>query len=718
MNAIEPKSPWQETETAIVPAEPPIGVAQMLWRRKWTLILVLILCIGAGVGYLFLATPIYTSTGLLYVEHSAPPLTSDNERQVPANYAYTEAQVVQSLPVLSMALQQPGIKDLPTFQGQDDLMKTLQDMLDARVGEKDDIINLAVSTPYSEDSAKIAQAVVDSFLTYHATHRRTNASEMLKVLQKEKNAQEQKRGEWLRAMLKFKQENQALSFDLDKSNLAIERMSALSTALTTTQMDAIQAKADFDAACKAASDPSKLSHLMESQQVGGSRYPQDIEDSSIRNNLHQLQVQLAGLKQDVSDDSPAVRALQKKIEEVKSQVSDREKRFAESYVVSMTQRKEAAEQRLVKLQEAYDQQHKVAQSSTVKGAEYAVLDAELKRTERSCDLLDTRIKEINVSGDAGATNIAVLQSPEVPTLPSKPKKNIVLAGAGLIGLLLGFGWVIVRERNDVRLRTGAQIALIVSAPVLGTVPRMRRSRSIVKSGQYVLTHTGSAIAEAYRTIRTNIFSRSPKGQGVVLQITSPCANEGKTTLTSNLGIAMAQSGQKTLVLDADLRNPSQHKIFSLPEDGGLRDVLSGKASLLHCVKSTTIGNLDILSCGTDGANLGELLTGPAFRELLRELSQKYRYILVDSPPVTQQADSRILAANCDATVLVLRADQSERTATQQARNGIVDAGGKVLGVVVNATSGRSGQYAYPGYPRGDSLKVEMVATEKMATNAV
>jgi capsular exopolysaccharide synthesis family protein len=178
-------------------------------------------------------------------------------------------------------------------------------------------------------------------------------------------------------------------------------------------------------------------------------------------------------------------------------------------------------------------------------------------------------------------------------------------------------------------------------------------------------------------------------------ITSPVSGDGKSTLVSNLAIAMACAGQKTLILDADFRKPTQHLIFRLnPRERCLSDVFAGTLALGAAVQPTGIETLHVLTCGYQIANPAEVLHSPQFAHLLTCLTEVYDRIVIDAPPVTVVTDAQILGALCDATVLVLRADKSVRKVAQHAIDP-ASVGAHLLGVVVNeaTNTARCGYYS-------------------------
>jgi capsular exopolysaccharide synthesis family protein len=231
-------------------------------------------------------------------------------------------------------------------------------------------------------------------------------------------------------------------------------------------------------------------------------------------------------------------------------------------------------------------------------------------------------------------------------------------------------------------------------PVLGVVPHIVGTRTPSQRGMQLHLDPMSDVAEAYRTIRTGVYFGTPGGAAKTILVTSPAPGDGKTTLASNLAVAMAQAGNRILLLDADFRKPMQHKIFNLPKGVGLSSVLAGTMTLEQAIQETVVPNLSVLPCGPIPANPSEILNSQSFADVLDQLVERYDHVILDSPPVLPVTDARILAASCDATILAIRAEKSTRKAATYARDTLTSVGARLLGVVVNDVPRRKGIYGY------------------------
>jgi len=226
---------------------------------------------------------------------------------------------------------------------------------------------------------------------------------------------------------------------------------------------------------------------------------------------------------------------------------------------------------------------------------------------------------------------------------------------------------------------------------------MHGDRSVVARGRKVHFEPNCRAAEAYRAIRTSVFFGVPEGKAKTIVITSAEPLEGKTTLASNLAIAMAQAGQKTLLLDADFRNPMQYKVFEMNSSDGLVSLLSGTTTIERAIQASGTDGLELLPCKTQLVNSAEIINSKSFSTLLKDLSGRYDRIIIDSPPLLPVTDAQILAATSDVTLLVLRAGKSTRKSSRMARDSLLSVGANLLGVVVNNAPKRGSYGYYGGY---------------------
>jgi capsular exopolysaccharide synthesis family protein len=270
----------------------------------------------------------------------------------------------------------------------------------------------------------------------------------------------------------------------------------------------------------------------------------------------------------------------------------------------------------------------------------------------------------------------------------KSRVAITLFEGLLIGLMLGVALTFL----DTRFRSADEIRSGVGLAILGAVPHTHGRQSNSIRGRKVHLDPTSEVAEAYRSVRTALYFGATDAETRTLLVTSPSVADGKSTLSANLAIAMAQAGQRTLLIDADFRKPQQHKIFQVDDSLGLSMILAGQNSPSETIQRSGIRELDVLPAGPIPPNPTEILNSETFESLLRDLAGQYDHVLIDAPPVGPVSDARILSAMCDATILVLRAQKSSRKSAAHARDALLSVGGNILGIVVNDVPRRKLRY--------------------------
>lgn len=216
-----------------------------------------------------------------------------------------------------------------------------------------------------------------------------------------------------------------------------------------------------------------------------------------------------------------------------------------------------------------------------------------------------------------------------------------------------------------------------------------------KSELITIQDPKSPVSEAYRTLRTNIQFSSIDKEIQTIMITSSGPGEGKSTTSSNLAAVMAESGAGTIIIDCDQRKPTLHKKFLVSNKEGLSDVLAGKVEFKDAVVSTGIENLDLLTSGTKPPNPSGLLASRRMKTFIEELKEKYRYIIVDTPPVIAVTDAQIVSTYVDGCILVVASSQADRDAAQKAKKLLEKVNANILGTVLNKVESKGkGYYGY------------------------
>jgi capsular exopolysaccharide synthesis family protein len=270
-----------------------------------------------------------------------------------------------------------------------------------------------------------------------------------------------------------------------------------------------------------------------------------------------------------------------------------------------------------------------------------------------------------------------------------------------LGLVLGVALAIGIERLDDSVKSPDELAKKFQLPVLGQIPAIRVTKKKFNEAlpiNRLVSHVDprSVVAEAYRSLRTNLAFARAQSRLRTIVLTSPGPADGKSTTAANLAITFAQQGQKTLLVDADLRRAVLDKTFSIPRTPGLTEVIVGIATFENAVHDTSVENLSVMGSGQLPPNPSELLGSERMREVLAQACARFDVVLFDSPPLLAVTDAAVLSTIVDGTILVVRTGSTTREAVRRAVTQLRNVHSHVLGAVLNDIDIRSGSY-YGGY---------------------
>jgi capsular exopolysaccharide synthesis family protein len=292
-----------------------------------------------------------------------------------------------------------------------------------------------------------------------------------------------------------------------------------------------------------------------------------------------------------------------------------------------------------------------------------------------------------------------------PTIPIKPRTKLNLLFGILLGLAVGVGFALLAESLDTSIKTVQDLEKIIEGPVLGAIPIFSDDRELLP----VAATPRSVEAEAFRKLRTNFAFLGVDRGGLCCVVTSPSPDEGKSTVTANLAMAIADSGQRVIIVEADLRKPTLYKTFHLQNQVGTTTVLLDRVDTQDALQLVDGGMVAVLASGQLPPNPSELLGSAKMAEVIRELRTCADVVLIDSPPLLPVTDPMVLAPLADGILLVTRAGATSRDQALAARIACDRVGAHILGTVLNATqvrsSSRGAYYAeYQSYISEQSLK--------------
>ncbi|MBI5344457.1 MAG: polysaccharide biosynthesis tyrosine autokinase [Deltaproteobacteria bacterium] len=297
---------------------------------------------------------------------------------------------------------------------------------------------------------------------------------------------------------------------------------------------------------------------------------------------------------------------------------------------------------------ALDEQKKQVLDLSRKAIDFNVVAGESESNKQFYELLLKKLQEASLSSGVSISNVQVVDHATLPDTPIRPKKKLYILMSVIAGLFGGIIIVFFTEYMDDTIKTSDEVEQTLKLPFLAVLPSTKEQGPI-----YITAGTRSMIAEAYKTLRTNIMFSTPERPPKLLLITSATPEEGKTTVSSNLAVAMAMMGEKVLLIDADMRRHNIHKVFSLDNTIGLTNAIIDPATVPACIRPVPdCPNLSVITGGALSPNPLEMLSSHHMKDILTELGKNYDRVIMDSPPLLAVADSVILAHLADAVILV------------------------------------------------------------------
>ena len=372
-----------------------------------------------------------------------------------------------------------------------------------------------------------------------------------------------------------------------------------------------------------------------------------------------------------------------------------------------------ARQRESLLTAALDQQKAEANQMAEKLVEYNILKREAEANKALYEGLMTKLKETAISASLRSSNIRIVDPAMIPSTPARPAKARNVALAFLVGLVGGIGLALLREYLDNTVKSPDDIETLARLPSLAVVPQFvgvngqSKRASLLQSAsgngrekriELVAQHLPkSQMSEAFRALRTSILLSQADHPPQVILVTSALPREGKTTAAANLAVTLAQLGDRTVLVDADLRKPGIGRLLNLGTGkyAGLSSYLAGVSSLdLVSVPHPAIPNLVAIPTGPLPPNPADLLSSHKLADAIAELRTKFKFIVIDSPPIMAATDAVILSVQTDGVLLVVRSGETPKEAFTRTRDLLNSVKCRILGVVLNAVDSSAPDYYY------------------------
>ena len=686
------------------PAEPTFNMAEywrLLMKHRMLIAIIFVAALGVGAVATLLMTPIYTASTTFQIDRESAKVVEDSLDTGEALVAGEEFFQTQYGLLRSRSLAERVVNDLglartdaflkemgspsadaPAASRRAAVLATVRENLGVEPIRGSRLVHVTFDSPSPALSAKVANAFADAFIKANLD-RRFESSAYAREFLEERIAQTKAKLEQSeRELVAYAAQQQIISLSepgpqsAGTQSLAQSDLVALNASLAQATAARVAAEAKWR---QAASRP-----LMGVPEVLASPTIQELSQTLAKLNA-EYQQKLSRYQPEF----PEMLQLKAQIDETTRQrnaaAADIRASIQSQYQAALNE-ENALRGRVNGLKGAVlDQRDRSVQ--------YNILQRELDTTRTLYDGLLQRYKEIAVAGGVATNNISIVDRADVPVSPSKPNLLYNMALAAFLGLGLAVLAAFVAEALDESLLSPEDVEAKLGTPVLGAIPLLSRGTTPTTA----LADVRSAFSEAYYSLRTALQFSTADGAPDTLLVTSARQGEGKSTTAAAVAINLARVGARVLLVDADLRNPSLHRLLKTPNERGLSNVLSGSCSALEPVLATDLRNFSFMPCGPLPPNPAELLGGTRLGDFLQEARESFDIIVMDGPPVLGFADAPLLAAATNGTIFVVESKSTRRGPARHALRRLQVGRAKLIGAVLTKFNARAmayGSYEY------------------------
>lgn len=686
--------------------------------------------------------PEYNAVAQILVSRKAQMPTRESFTQTLLSEGRGEhVAIIKSPKIIDKAIALGRLNELPTLQRSEDPVKDILDGLEVKrtAGQDNSTLNvfeIKYRNQQRADARAVVNAIIEAYSNYITESQQSATSELSRQISKMDNELAKKIEQKQAELLELRQEAPLLWRTApgdkrqpgDVTNVHQERAVEIERDRTANVLRRVEINGKRQALQNAIDEgqsheelESVVRLLIATSQAAGGGQAGANGANTLRagqnpvelaaTQLLPLLIEEQKLLRDYSDDHPDVVNVRRSIAKLNEFYAARGVSLTEltgrdsngqkidvvaGYMQFLKQQLEELDHRDTELTKLYNSETKAVKDIATFLVDDQYLNDELERLKAQWNAIVNNVSHLDMTRDSQDYSMTVL-APAREEWSVKCYFKIVGAATGFV-LAIFAGIIFLREWRDTTVKSVSDVRkLIDGALVLGSVPQFDASLTPfnpdvpLQPSLCYFHRPGSVEAEAFRNVRTALFAGlNPKQK--VIQVSSPEPGDGKSIFISNLAIALAQSGQRVLLLDADLRRPTIHRLFQARQDIGTTEVLSGEIQLMNAVQDCPVQNLWLLTAGFNPSNPAETLSSPRFDALLAEARREFDFVLVDTPPLLVVSDPCIVASRTDGLVLVVRTHKNSRLALRQANHLLRQHDIELFGVVANGVTDPSGKY--------------------------
>jgi capsular exopolysaccharide synthesis family protein len=683
---------------------------EALRKYAWTVVALVAVGITLAVVYTRRQPEIFEAKASVQIEPRLPDLLGQPDDLVARSmvggqdYYAQQKEVLGSYKLVRETVQTDNLYlrilseqergDRPINELIDEATLRVRDGLTIKYPEQNRIMFVVVRDHSAELARDIANAHVKTYLAYSKGLLAGDITGANSVLKTEFNSAETELRDAEAAIYAFEKDNDLLAVTLE------ERQSIVSTGISAYTMKLNEAKAHHMELA------SKLDRLRKSANGDVLQSPillmaDTTSFDGLRAQYYAEHNKFKEIQKQMGPKTTEYQMQEAKVDDLYAALQGEAKRMIESVQELLNAQVETENA----LKAEIDKATKEALELGPKVVSFNELQRKKRSAEDRYNILRQRLATANLNDRLNknraydVSNIKELDAAQLPTVPVAPNIRVNVAVAGALSVLLGLGLVMLVVFLDRSIKNTKDVAQITRTPVVGVIPLLEQLEgdgSDHARDLYVHREPTSPIAECCRALRTNVMFSSADHHLKTLVVSSANPREGKTTSVIYLGTTMAQSGQRVLLVDTDMRRPRLHVPMGVSRETGLTNLIVGDRSCDEVIQKTEIPNLDLVPCGPLPPNPAELLMTQRFAKVLADLAERYDRVILDSPPLNVVTDTVVLSKHVDGTIFVVRAGNTLRDDLRRSERAIRDVGGNIFGLIVNAIEPNSRSYGY-GY---------------------
>lgn len=651
----------------------------VLLERRWMIVFIMFVAVAASLAYIYKAPKVYLATTRIQIDPEAESRISLRETPgrsggVDQEYLQTQYRNLLSRRLLADVVKQEELNEDSRYRKELDLAKALADDIQISPIRMTRLVDIGVEHPNPRKAASIANTLADKFIEANKVMLRQRTMGTLNTLRSQSQSLERDVTEAEEKVQEYRDRHSNFAtLDVTDNPIAQALMQAQGgVASATVIADTAQAVVKALEAHIEAGKPLET-------------FPAIAEDariSQLQMSLAGYETELSGLRQTYKDKHPKIIDVESRIAETRSNLLS----FAEIIRKTLT---EKADLERAKLQ-VHDQNlstwaGKQQEWNKVK-TEYDVLQRKAEASRALFNIVLSRLEESEFMQTASAnmqSNINVVDPATIPTEPFKPRVPLVLLGGVLGGLVLAVGLALFINLLDDSIKTQDDVELHLQVPFLGYVPSIKNSKVVERFLQSHLRPQSNA-AESFRSIRAAVALGDHGEKLRAFSVTSTIPSEGKSVVAANVAIVMAQTGLRTLLVDADLRRPTLHKAFQVHSPLGLPAYLTGKTTEVDdLIHHSEVSNLDLICSDATASQSTELVASKSMIRFLEEVTKRYDRVVLDCPPVSAVSDALVVSALVDGTIFVAKFNKVRRDHARKSIRRLTDAGVRICGALLN-----------------------------------